>query len=144
MRGEEVVQSIVEAGAFAEVDPYRAATHNKGIMNGIDALAIATGNDWRALEAGAHAYAARGGRYTSMTQWWQDDDGNLRGSIEVPLAVGIVGGATRVHPTAQVALKILRREVGAAARRGDGRGRAWRRIWPRSARCRPRVSSAGI
>ncbi len=107
LRGEQVVQAVVEAGAFAAVDPYRAATHNKGIMNGIDAVAIATGNDWRALEAGAHAYAARNGQYTSMTRWWQDEDGNLRGALEIPLAVGIVGGATRVHPAAQVALKIL-------------------------------------
>lgn len=105
--GADVVQAIVEAAVFAEVDPYRATTHNKGIMNGIDPVVIATGNDWRAIEAGAHAYAARDGRYTSMTHWWQDDDGNLRGSIELPLSVGIVGGATRVHPTAQLALQIL-------------------------------------
>ncbi|GAB4526652.1 MAG: hydroxymethylglutaryl-CoA reductase, degradative [Anaerolineae bacterium] len=105
--GEDVVRAIVEAGVFADVDPYRATTHNKGIMNGIDPVIIATGNDWRAVEAGAHAYAARDGRYTSMTRWWQDDHGNLRGSIEIPLAVGIVGGATRVHPTAQLALQIL-------------------------------------
>lgn len=104
---EKAVQSIVEAGVFAEVDPYRATTHNKGIMNGIDAVILATGNDWRAVEAGAHAYAARRGRYTSLTKWWKDDDGNLRGSIELPLAVGTVGGATRVHPTAGVALQIL-------------------------------------
>ncbi len=107
LSGEQVVRAIVEAGAFAAVDPYRAATHNKGIMNGTDAVAIATGNDWRALEAGAHAYASRTGQYTSMSQWWADDAGNLRGSLEIPLAVGIVGGATRVHPAAQVALKIL-------------------------------------
>jgi hydroxymethylglutaryl-CoA reductase len=107
LSGAQVVKAIVEAGAFAEVDPYRAATHNKGIMNGVDAVAIATGNDWRALEAGAHAYAARSGQYTSLSKWWQDEDGNLRGSLEMPLAVGIVGGATRVHPAAQVALKIL-------------------------------------
>ncbi len=107
MSGEEVVRSIVEAGIFAEVDPYRAATHNKGIMNGIDAVIIATGNDWRAVEAGAHAYAARGGSYTSLTHWWQDEDDNLRGRIELPLAVGIVGGATRVHPLAQLSLQIL-------------------------------------
>jgi hydroxymethylglutaryl-CoA reductase len=105
--GVDVVRAIVEAGAFAEADPYRAATHNKGIMNGIDAVVIATGNDWRAIEAGAHAYAARSGRYSSLTRWWQDQEGNLRGAIELPLAVGIVGGATRVHPAAQVALKIL-------------------------------------
>ena len=107
LTGEEVVKAIVEAGIFAEVDPYRAATHNKGIMNGIDPVIIATGNDWRAIEAGAHAYAARSGQYTSLTHWWQDDDGNLRGKIELPMAVGIVGGATRAHPTAQVALKIM-------------------------------------
>jgi hydroxymethylglutaryl-CoA reductase len=105
--GKEAVQSIIEAGIFAELDPYRATTHNKGIMNGIDAVILATGNDWRAVEAGAHAYAARGGTYTSLTKWWQDDDGNLRGSIELPLAVGTVGGATRVHPAAAIALKIL-------------------------------------
>jgi hydroxymethylglutaryl-CoA reductase len=107
LRGEDAVRAIVEAGVFAEVDPYRATTHNKGIMNGIDAVVIATGNDWRAIEAGAHAYAARDGRYTSLTKWWQDENGNLRGSIELPMAVGIVGGATRVHPAAQIALKIL-------------------------------------
>jgi hydroxymethylglutaryl-CoA reductase len=107
LSGEDAVQAIVEAGVFAEVDPYRAATHNKGIMNGIDAVVIATGNDWRAIEAGAHSYAARSGKYTSLSQWWQDDDGNLRGFIELPLAVGTVGGATRVHPTAGLALKIL-------------------------------------
>ena len=107
MPGAEVVRGIVEAAAFAEVDPYRATTHNKGVMNGMDAVAIATGNDWRALEAGAHAWAARSGRYTSMTEWWQDDQGDLRGRIELPVAVGTVGGATRVHPTARVALKIL-------------------------------------
>jgi hydroxymethylglutaryl-CoA reductase len=107
LEGTQVVRAIVEAGAFAEADPYRAATHNKGIMNGIDAVIIATGNDWRAVEAGAHAYAARDGRYTSLSHWWQDEAGDLRGSIELPLAVGIVGGATRVHPAAQVALKIM-------------------------------------
>jgi hydroxymethylglutaryl-CoA reductase len=105
--GREVVRAIVEAAVFAEIDPYRATTHNKGIMNGIDAVVIATGNDWRAIEAGAHAYAARDGQYTSLTKWWQDEDGNLRGLIELPLAVGIVGGATRVHPAAQLALRIL-------------------------------------
>jgi len=108
LSGEQVARAIVEAGALAEADPYRAATHNKGIMNGVDAVVIATGNDWRAIEAGAHAYAARDGQYTSLTRWWQDEDGSLRGAIELPLAVGIVGGATRVHPAAQVALKILR------------------------------------
>ncbi len=105
--GERVAQGIVEAWAFAAADPYRAATHNKGIMNGVDAVVIATGNDWRAVEAGAHAYAARSGRYTSLSTWARDAEGNLAGTLEMPLAVGIVGGATRVHPTAQVALKIL-------------------------------------
>lgn len=105
--GKDVVNAIIEAGIFAEVDPYRAATHNKGILNGIDAVVLATGNDWRAVEAGAHAYAARSGHYTSLSKWWADEDGNLHGSIELPLAVGIVGGATRVHPKAQLALNIL-------------------------------------
>lgn len=105
--GAQVIDRILEAAVFAELDPYRAATHNKGIMNGIDALLLATGNDWRAVEAGAHAYAARAGRYTSLTRWWQDEAGNLRGRIELPLAVGIVGGATRVQRLAQVSLKIL-------------------------------------
>ncbi|PJF45867.1 MAG: 3-hydroxy-3-methylglutaryl-CoA reductase, partial [Candidatus Thermofonsia Clade 3 bacterium] len=86
---------------------YRAATHNKGIMNGIDAVVIATGNDWRAVEAGAHAYAARDGRYTALATWRANEAGDLVGRIELPLAVGIVGGATRVHPTAQLALKLL-------------------------------------
>jgi len=113
LSGPEAVRAIVEAGVFAEVDPYRAATHNKGIMNGIDAVVIATGNDWRAVEAGAHAYAAREGRYSSLTRWWQDVEGNLHGAIELPLAVGIVGGATRVHPTVQAVMKIL--QVGSAA-----------------------------
>ncbi len=107
MSGPAVVQSIVEAAVFAEVDPYRAATHNKGIMNGIDAVVLATGNDWRAVEAGAHAYAARNGTYTSLSKWWADDHGNLRGRLQMPMAVGMVGGATKVHPTAQTALQIL-------------------------------------
>jgi len=105
--GERVVRGIVEASAFAAVDPYRAATHNKGIMNGIDAVAIACGQDWRAIEAGAHAYAARGGRYTSLSTWTADEEANLVGTLELPLAVGTVGGTTRVHPSAQAALKIL-------------------------------------
>ena len=107
LSGEAVVRAIVEAAALAEVDPYRAATHNKGVMNGIDAVVIATGNDWRAVEAGAHAYAARSGQYTSLTHWWQDENGDLCGTLEMPLAVGTVGGATRVHPTAQIALKLM-------------------------------------
>ncbi len=105
--GSQVVSRIVDAAIFAEVDPYRAATHNKGVMNGMDAVCIATGNDWRALEAGAHAYAAQSGKYTSLTKWTADENGNLHGEIEVPMAVGTVGGATRVHPTAKVAMKIL-------------------------------------
>ena len=105
--GEQVRDGIIEAYAFAAVDPYRAATHNKGILNGIDPVVIATGNDWRAIEAGAHAYAARAGRYSSLSTWMQGEDGALEGRLELPLAVGIVGGATRVHPTAQAALRIL-------------------------------------
>ena len=105
--GQTVARRIIEAYALAAQDPYRATTHNKGIMNGIDAVAIATGQDWRAVEAGAHAYAARNGRYTSLSHWSVDADGNLTGMLELPLAVGIVGGASRVHPTARVALKIL-------------------------------------
>lgn len=104
---EAVREGIVAAWAFAAVDPYRAATHNKGIMNGVDAVVIATGNDWRAVEAGAHAYAARSGRYTSLSTWSKDEAGNLVGELEMPLAVGIVGGATRVHPAARAALKLM-------------------------------------
>ena len=106
-RAEDVREGIIAAWAFAAADTYRAATHNKGIMNGVDAVVIATGNDWRAIEAGAHAYAARSGRYTSLSTWGVDTDGNLVGSLEMPMAVGIVGGATKVHPVAQTALKIL-------------------------------------
>ncbi len=133
--GLEVIHGIAQANAFAVADPYRAATHNKGILNGIDAVALATGNDWRAVEAGAHAYAARDGRYRALTEWrvvedlagelpefyaWRTagqadtgadnhslDEPHLYGRLEMPLAVGIVGGATRAHPTARVALKIL-------------------------------------
>ena len=105
--GSDVVQGVIAAWAFAAVDPYRAATHNKGIMNGVDAVVIATGNDWRAVEAGAHAYAARNGSYTSLSTWGQDAEGNLVGSLEMPLAVGIIGGATKVHPGARAALKLM-------------------------------------
>jgi hydroxymethylglutaryl-CoA reductase len=105
--GEEVRDGIIAAYAFAAVDPYRAATHNKGIMNGVDSVVIATGNDWRAIEAGAHAYAARSGRYTSLSTWNEDADGNLVGTLEMPMAVGIVGGATKVHPAAQAAVKLM-------------------------------------
>ena len=104
--GEEVVDGIIKAYEFAASDPYRAVTHNKGVMNGISAIVLATGNDTRAVEAGAHAYAARNGKYQPLTSWKMDGDGNLNGRIELPLAVGIVGGAT-MNPTARVALKIL-------------------------------------
>jgi hydroxymethylglutaryl-CoA reductase len=115
--GADVVRGIVEAYLFAAIDPYRAATHNKGIMNGIDAVALACGQDWRAIEAGAHAYAARGGAYTSLSTWTQDAEGHLVGTLELPLAVGTVGGATRAHPGARVALKIL--GVGSARELAD-------------------------
>ena len=103
----KVRQGVIAAWAFAAADPYRAATHNKGIMNGVDAVVIATGNDWRAIEAGAHAYAAMDGQYTSLSTWGEDDQGNLVGTLEMPMAVGIVGGATRVHPAARAALKLM-------------------------------------
>ena len=102
-----IAQRIVEAAALAEIDPYRAATHNKGIMNGIDALMLATGNDWRAVAAGAHAYAARSGSYRSLSRWWLDERGDLCGFLEMPLALGTVGGATRAHPGASTALALL-------------------------------------
>ncbi|HMM20695.1 MAG TPA: hydroxymethylglutaryl-CoA reductase, degradative [Selenomonadales bacterium] len=105
--GEGVVDGIVAAYTFAAIDPYRAATHNKGIMNGITPVVTATGNDTRAIEAGAHAYAARNGQYTSLTTWEKNSDGDLAGSIEVPMAVGLVGGATKIHPVAKIAVKIL-------------------------------------
>jgi hydroxymethylglutaryl-CoA reductase len=105
--GERVRDGIVEAWAFAEADPYRAATHNKGIMNGVDAVVIATGNDWRAIEAGAHAFAARSGRYTALSRWSVGSDGALEGEIEMPMAVGTVGGATGVHPAARAALELM-------------------------------------
>jgi hydroxymethylglutaryl-CoA reductase len=104
---ESVRDGIIAAWAFAAVDPYRAATHNKGIMNGVDAVVIATGNDWRAIEAGAHSYAARSGSYTSLSTWGKDVEGNLVGTLEMPMAVGIIGGATRVHPTAKAAIKLM-------------------------------------
>ncbi len=105
--GKLVVRGIVEAQAFAEADPYRAVTHNKGVMNGIDPVVIATGNDWRAVEAAAHAWAARSGQYGPLTIWDQDDNGDLVGRIELPLALGVVGGTTRAHPMARLALKVL-------------------------------------
>jgi len=105
--GEDVVNGIVYAWAFAAADPYRAATHNKGIMNGVIAVALATGQDTRALEAGAHAYAARNGRYGPLSVWEKDGNGDLVGYLEMPMAVGTIGGAVRVHPVAKIALKIL-------------------------------------
>lgn len=105
--GEDVVDGVVAAYAFAAADPYRAATSNKGIMNGVDPVVIATGNDWRAIEAGVHAYCARSGRYTSLTRWEKDADGNLTGCIEMPAPVGLVGGATKIHPAAKACVKLL-------------------------------------
>jgi len=108
--GPAVAEGVVEAYRFAAADPYRAATHNKGVMNGIDAVGIATGNDWRGIEAGAHAYAARNGRYEPLTRWWRKD-GYLHGEIELPMAVGTVGGSTRVQPTLRVLQKLLGAET---------------------------------
>jgi hydroxymethylglutaryl-CoA reductase len=105
--GEEVVDGIVNASAFAAADPYRAATHNKGAMNGIIAVILATGNDHRAIEAGAHAYAALNGKYTSLSTWEKTENGDLKGMIELPMAVGLIGGAVRTHPIAKIAIKIL-------------------------------------
>jgi len=105
--GPEVVDGIILAAELAVVDPYRAATHNKGIMNGVTAVVLATGNDTRAVEAGAHSYASQTGRYTSLTRYERNRNGDLVGTIELPVAVGLVGGATRVHPVARTAVKIL-------------------------------------
>ncbi|MDM7934042.1 MAG: hydroxymethylglutaryl-CoA reductase, degradative [Methanothrix sp.] len=105
--GADVVEGILQAAALADVDPYRAATHNKGIMNGVTAVVLATGNDTRAVEAGAHAYASMGGSYRSLTRYERNRDGDLVGTIELPVAVGLVGGATRVHPAARAAVRIL-------------------------------------
>jgi hydroxymethylglutaryl-CoA reductase len=105
--GPQVVDDIVAASAFAEADPYRAATHNKGIMNGITAVVLATGNDTRAVEAGCHSHAARDGGYRALSRFEKDADGNIVGTLEVPLAVGLVGGATRAHPAAQAAVTLL-------------------------------------
>ncbi|MEM2968226.1 MAG: hydroxymethylglutaryl-CoA reductase, degradative [Candidatus Bathyarchaeia archaeon] len=105
--GKEVVNGIVNASAFAAADPYRAATHNKGAMNGIIAVVLATGNDHRAIEAGAHAYAARKGKYTTLSTWEKTENGDLKGFIELPMAVGLIGGAVRTHPIAKIAVKIL-------------------------------------
>ena len=106
--GKNIIDGILEAHHFAMADPYRAATHNKGVMNGISAVAVACGQDWRAVEAGCHAYVAyHQGRYGSMTHWDKDSEGNLVGTIETPMAVGIVGGASKVHPVARANLEIL-------------------------------------
>jgi len=105
--GEQVVDGVVNAYAFAAADPYRAATHNKGILNGIIAVIIATCNDHRAIEAGAHAYAARNGHYTALSMWEKNENGDLVGSVELPMAVGLIGGAVRTHPIAKIAIKIL-------------------------------------
>ncbi|WP_442958586.1 hydroxymethylglutaryl-CoA reductase, degradative [Phyllobacterium sp. CCNWLW11] len=109
--GLRMMEGIVDAYEFAAIDPYRAATHNKGIMNGVDPVVVATGNDWRAIEAGAHAYAARSGRYTSLSTWEISNKGTLVGTIEMPMALGLVGGATKTHPAAQAALQILNVET---------------------------------
>jgi hydroxymethylglutaryl-CoA reductase len=106
--GENVVDDIIAAWAFADADPYRAATHNKGIMNGVIAVALAVAQDHRALEAGAHAYASHGGLYSSLSRWSKDENGDLVGVLKMPMAVGIVGGATRTHPVARTALKVMR------------------------------------
>jgi len=107
MGGEKVVDAFLESYNLAAIDPYRAATHNKGIMNGIDSLIIATGNDFRAIEAGAHAYAARDGQYTSLSHYYKDKKGNLVGELELPMAIGIIGGAGNIHPKAKLCKKIL-------------------------------------
>ena len=133
--GEEVARLIEEANAFAVVDPYRAATHNKGIMNGIDAVVIATGNDWRAIEAGAHAYAARDGRYQSLTEWRVDENGDLFGRITLPMAVGMVGAAGTHRAT--------RAHEGAARRRRARPCSAVSAGHSSSGTCHGRSSSAG-
>ncbi len=105
--GEAAVEGIAYASAFAAADPFRAATHNKGALNGIIATVLATGNDHRAIEAGAHAYAAINGQYTSFSKWVKNANGDLEGSIELPMAVGLIGGAVRTHPIAKICMKIL-------------------------------------
>ncbi len=105
--GEAAVEGIAYASAFAAADPYRAATHNKGALNGIIAVVLATGNDHRAIEAGAHAYAAINGQYTSFSKWTKNQNGDLEGAIELPMAVGLIGGAVRTHPIAKICMKIL-------------------------------------
>lgn len=106
--GEAVIEGIVQAQNFAVLDPYRAVTHNKGVMNGIDAVVMACGNDWRSVESAAHAYAARSGQYRAMTEWYKNEKGNLVGELELPMAVGTVGAAISLHPMAKIALKFSR------------------------------------
>ena len=106
-RGSDVIDGVIQAYHFAAADPFRATTHNKGIMNAISPVAIACGQDWRAIESGAHSYAAYGREYGSMTHWEKDEGGNLIGSIEIPMAVGLVGGAVRIHPGAQANVALL-------------------------------------
>jgi len=110
--GKEAAERIVKAYHFAEADPYRAATHNKGVMNGIDGVLIATGNDWRAVEAGVHAYAAQDGRYKPVSKYYRDENGNLIGELEIPMAVGIVGGVTAIHPGVKILLKMMNVTTG--------------------------------
>ncbi|MFO8109784.1 MAG: hydroxymethylglutaryl-CoA reductase, degradative [Thermoplasmata archaeon] len=115
--GKETIEGVLQAYEFARVDPYRCATHNKGIMNGVTAVVNATGNDSRAVEAGAHSYATLGGGYSPLTRWEKNDEGNLVGSIEMPVAVGTVGGATSIHPVAKTLMKIL--DVKSASELGE-------------------------
>jgi hydroxymethylglutaryl-CoA reductase len=105
--GELAIEAILDAYAFAEADPYRATTHNKGVMNGVSAVVVATGNDWRAVEAGAHSFAAVSGKYKPLTRYWKNESGELVGEIELPIAIGTVGGTTAIHPTAKIAQKII-------------------------------------
>ena len=118
--GEEVVDGIIAAYAFACADPFRVATHNKGIMNGIDPVVIATGNDWRAIEAGAHSYGGWKEGDSSFTRWEKTDSGDLHGSIELPMAVGLVGGATATHPTARACVKMMGLEIPGGAEKLAG------------------------
>jgi hydroxymethylglutaryl-CoA reductase len=106
LTGQEVADRVVKASVFAEMDPHRAATHNKGLMNGLDAVLLATGQDWRAVSAGAHAYCARDGRYTALSVWRREGD-ELVGRVTMPMQVGTVGGVTKVHPVVKVLLKVL-------------------------------------
>ena len=141
---EAVRDGIIAAWAFAAADPYRAATHNKGIMNGVDAVVIATGNDWRAVEAGAHAYAARGGSLHLAEHLGQRcARATWSGTLEMPMAVGIVGGATRVHPDGPSGAQTDGRADGRRSWRRLSSRSGWRRTWPPCARWRPKASSAG-